>query len=292
MLTNLIRTPQQLQQSHHRRLFSTQGDIQQSQQDGSTAIRRSKQAAIGNVNPDGKTKRWFKKTGIQQYKLADEEGYAILLDDRIIKTPADNRMWVPSRRLALALAAEWDTQEEFIVPRQMPLTTLAATTLDIIPIKRAMVVDNLLSYLRTDVTCVRDRHPIVAGRQRDQFVPILRWFSEEFKVPPPAVFVGTQVIQQPEELMGAIQWMLFQLDDFTLTGLDTAALNLKSFVLATALWKDRISVQDAITGSRLEELWQQGNWGEVEGEHDVEKYAIHTKVASASLWLKLLPKST
>lgn len=58
-------------------------------------------------------------------------GWQLLLDTRPVRTPARNPLIVPSRALALALAAEWEW-----LPRgrptmhAMPLTGLAATAID------------------------------------------------------------------------------------------------------------------------------------------------------------------
>lgn len=37
-------------------------------------------------------------------------GYQVMLDHRVLQTPARHRLIVPSRALALAIAAEWEWQ--------------------------------------------------------------------------------------------------------------------------------------------------------------------------------------
>jgi ATP synthase mitochondrial F1 complex assembly factor 2 len=61
-----------------------------------------------------------------------EVGYwfGVTLDGRILKTPMGQTVALPSQHLAYAIAAEWDAQEKFLKPSQMPLMTLACTTLD------------------------------------------------------------------------------------------------------------------------------------------------------------------
>jgi ATP synthase F1 complex assembly factor 2 len=91
--------------------------------------------------------------------------------------------------------------------------------------------------------------------------------------------------------MTSIQWMLFSLDDWTLSGLDTLTHNTKSLILALALWQRRITLKDALVACRVEELEQQGRWGEVQGYHDVDNAALEVKSSAASLFLHLLNTS-
>src|SRR5262249_6433444 len=56
-----------------------------------------------------------------------EGGWRILLDDRILQTPAKASLLLPTRGLAEAVAAEWAAQKETIIPASIPLMRLAAT---------------------------------------------------------------------------------------------------------------------------------------------------------------------
>ncbi len=81
--------------------------------------------------------------------------YGITLDGRLMKTPLGTTLAVPSLSLAVAIASEWDAQDQTIKPAQMPLMTLTCTTLDqfAIPAVRDHTIDELLKYLRNDTTC-------------------------------------------------------------------------------------------------------------------------------------------
>jgi len=50
-----------------------------------------------------------------------KEEWLILLDGRTIRTPGEHRLSVPSKMLAMAIAAEWESQTKGIKPDQMPL---------------------------------------------------------------------------------------------------------------------------------------------------------------------------
>jgi ATP synthase mitochondrial F1 complex assembly factor 2 len=56
--------------------------------------------------------------------------FGVTLDGRILKTPMGQTLSLPSQHLAYAIAAEWDAQKKVLKPSQMPLMTLACTSLD------------------------------------------------------------------------------------------------------------------------------------------------------------------
>ena len=71
-------------------------------------------------------KRFHKSAGTE----VAEGGHAVLLDGRLIRTPARKPLVVPSLTLAKAIAAEWDAQGEEIDRRAMPLMRMAGTAID------------------------------------------------------------------------------------------------------------------------------------------------------------------
>ena len=59
-----------------------------------------------------------------------EGGFAVLLDGRVARTPANLNLVTPTRSLTEAIAAEWAAQGETIDAAAMPLTRLANSALD------------------------------------------------------------------------------------------------------------------------------------------------------------------
>lgn len=62
-------------------------------------------------------KRFYKNTNI----LRNEGKYEVVLDQRKLKTPQGNLFVVDSEPLALAVAAEWDSQKDKILQSSMHL---------------------------------------------------------------------------------------------------------------------------------------------------------------------------
>ena len=76
--------------------------------------------------------------------------YGVTLDGRILKTPMGQTLAVPSELLAHMIAAEWGNQKKYLQPVNMPLMTLACTTLDQAAFHPQVYRDESLRYLPTD----------------------------------------------------------------------------------------------------------------------------------------------
>ena len=73
-----------------------------------------------------KLKRFWTEASVSE----TEGGYAVLLDGRVVKTPAKTSLIVPRVELARAIAEEWDAQEGTIDPTTMPFTCSANAAID------------------------------------------------------------------------------------------------------------------------------------------------------------------
>ncbi len=71
---------------------------------------------------------------------------------------------LPTERLAMAIALEFDVQDVFILPYTMPLTTLATTAIDQIskPQIRQYALEGMMRQLRHDLLCLRRYHSACA----------------------------------------------------------------------------------------------------------------------------------
>ena len=106
----------------------------------------------------------------------EEGGYAVLLDGRIVRTPARHALAAPSEALAEAIAAEWEGQGEMIDPAKMPLTRLANTIIDGVTKSIDAVTAEIEKYLATDLLFYRAEGPDrLVARQRELWDPILAW---------------------------------------------------------------------------------------------------------------------
>jgi chaperone required for assembly of F1-ATPase len=191
---------------------------------------------------------------------ADAGLFAIMLDERVLRSPQGMRVCVPTRALAEAVAKEWDAQAGRIEPRTMPLTQLAFAALDGGPHARAERVAFISAFAETDLCCHRAEGPIELATAQDRaWGPLLSWLEGDLGVSLPVV---RGVIPAPShDAVRAIADHARELDDFFLTGLAHATGLTGSVVIALSLARGRIAAAEAFTAATIDEAWNMQHWG-------------------------------
>ncbi|MBE7217466.1 MAG: ATPase [Caulobacteraceae bacterium] len=188
-------------------------------------------------------------------------GFAVRLDGRAPRSPAGAPLVVPTAALAEALAAEWRAQGDEVDADAMPLTRLAFTAIDRGPAVRDGLVDELARFAATDTLSYFD-DGAVALREEEcrRWGPLLSWAADRLGVRLERA-VGVMHRPQPEASLDRVRELARAEDDFVLAGLVYAAALFGSAVLALALRRDRVTAQEAHDLARLEEAWQERQWG-------------------------------
>eukprot|EP00741_Cyanophora_paradoxa_P009165 tig00001471_g8876.t1 len=241
----------------------------------STAAANESAPAKGVVNTDrvradGGTRRFFKGVTVEEGAHGEAPSYLVKLDGRSIRTPKKHTLALPTRALAMAIAMEWESQTERVRPVSMPLMSLAATTVDHVAYERERMVMNMIRFLGTDATCVRATGP-----------------AELFGVPL-SVSHGLFADDHPAELVERVARHLRSLDDWNLAGLEALTAGAKSLVVALAVRAGALGIPEAVAAARVDEEHQLADWGLVEGNHDVDRVDMASRLASAALFLRLL----
>ena len=203
----------------------------------------------------------------------------ILLDNRPVKTPAGNRLALPTRALAEAIAQEWREQGATIVPASMALTKLANTTLDGIAPNRAAVAAGLAGYGGSDLLCYRAEDEPLAFRQAAQWDSLLDWARETHGARLACVS-GVVHVPQPPASQAALAAAVAKLDDWTLAGLQPLVTITGSLVLALAVAAGRLAPAQAFVLSRVDEDFQAEKWGvDDEARERAENLAAEIEIA-------------
>ncbi|CAK0784240.1 hypothetical protein CVIRNUC_007444 [Coccomyxa viridis] len=225
----------------------------------------------------------FEKVGVHQ----TQEGFGITLDKHPLRTPSKNPLVLPSKALALAVAAEWRWQQNHkLQPSTMPLMSLAATAIDE-PKPRHAVIDTLLSHVHTDATCCREQTGPIAARQAEVYRPIVEAVSKRLGVQ----FHVTDSIfgaEQPESTALAIRSYLEGLSNWSLAGTAELIASCRSVVVGIAISEGLVDVEQGLEAARVEENFQIEGWGLVEGGHDIDSAGLKVQVAAPSIFLRLL----
>lgn len=215
-----------------------------------------------------------------------EDGFAIMLDGRPVRTPGRRMLAVPSRALAEAIAAEWRAQGDRVEPRSMPLTRLASTALDLVGQRRPAIVDEIAAYAGTDLVCYRADAPAeLAARQHAAWQPLLDWAAARYG----AALVVTQGVvprPQPPEALAALRRAVEAYDDMALVALHAATAAAGSLIVALALLDGRIDAAEAFAASQLDETFQIKKWGE-DAEAARRRAALRDDLAQAAEFHRL-----
>lgn len=218
---------------------------------------------------------------------SDDVGFPIHLDGRAIRTPGKRRLALPTRALAEAIAAEWAAQDKVINPATMPLTRFANTALDGVTGHEAEVAADILAFAGRDVLCYRAPDPWeLAQRQAALWDPVLAWADTALGARL-RVAEGVMPVDQPAETLAAIETALVDVPAFPLTALHVMTTLTGSAVLALAVSRGTIPVEDAWTAAHVDEDWQISQWGE-DAEASSRRAGRWTEMVAAARFLELL----
>jgi len=217
----------------------------------------------------------------------DGDGVRILLDHRVLQTPAKAELVLPCAALAEAVAGEWAAQGSKIEPRSMPLMQLVATAIDrVIPL-REMVISEIVRYGGSDLLCYRAEAPSdLVALESERWQPLLDWFQVRFDIAL-RVTAGIVAVPQAETLPVRLRRICEAYDPMRLMALQAATSALGSVVLGLALLEGRIDADGAFELSQLDELYQVRLWGE-DDEAAKQREGLREDLRVIARFLKLL----
>ena len=203
-------------------------------------------------------KRFYKEAS----PSPEDGAVAILLDGRPVRTPARNKLRVPTEELAEAIVEEWNAQAEEVDPRSMPLTGLANAALDRVAPDPAVFAATLAAYGESDLLCYRaDAPQPLVERQAAAWDPLLEWARHRFDVDFELVR-GVIHRPQPAATVEQLTRVVPARTAFHLTALSPLVTISGSLIVALALAEGAIGLEQAWDAATLDEAWQAEKWGE------------------------------
>lgn len=190
------------------------------------------------------------------------DGFAIQLDGRPVKTPARNPLHLPTSELAEAIAAEWAAQDEDIDPATMPLTALAQGALDPVAEERERILGRITAFADSDMLYYRadDNQQALADHQAARWDPLLDWARQRYDVGF-TLIQGIRHQSQPDETIKRLSAAVAAQDDFTLAAMLSLVGLAGSLVVVLALVEGAYDADTLWPLVNLEELWQEKQWG-------------------------------
>ncbi|MEO0356987.1 MAG: ATP12 family protein [Pseudomonadota bacterium] len=205
-----------------------------------------------------------------------DTNYAILLDDRPVKTPAKASLAVPTAALANAIADEWRAQQDVIDPLSMPLTRSANSAIDKVRTQRVEVAQMVADYGGSDLLCYRAVGPApLVARQAQAWDPLLNWAQTELNVRLTSVH-GVVHVAQTTESTDRLTNIVMQQGPFSLTALYDLTALAGSLIIGLAAQRHAFEISSLWAASITDETYQFDIWGD---DEDASKL-LKTKAAS------------
>ncbi|KAG8521854.1 ATP synthase mitochondrial F1 complex assembly factor 2, partial [Galemys pyrenaicus] len=252
-------------------------------------IRRETQTNQGPLEGTArdKRKRFYQNVSITQ----GEGGFEINLDHRKLKTPQAKLFTVPSEALAIAVATEWDSQQDTIKFYTMHLTTLCNTSLDN-PTQRNkdQLIRAAVKFLDTDTIWVEEPETLVE-LQKNEWDPVIEWAEKRYgvEIGSSTSIMGPSIPARTREVLTS---HLASYNTWALQGIEFVVAQLKSMVLTLGLIDLHLTVEQAVLLSRLEEEYQIQKWGNIEWAHDYELQELRARTAAGTLFIHLCSESS
>ncbi len=227
--------------------------------------------------------KFYKKVSVE----ACEQGFGVCLDGKQAKTLSRKPLATHSHQLADAVADEWRAQGDHIERHAMPLTGMLSSVIESGAEKQAEWREEVLNYLCSDLLCYRAETPsALVDRPCEIWDPYLSWFQVQFG----ASLISTSgviSVEQPEEASQSVRAELEKTTAETLLALRIVTGILGSAVLALALWKKAKTPEEIFEASRVDERFQQSQWG-ADHEASEREEKMRAEFLSAARFLDLV----
>eukprot|EP01135_Chromosphaera_perkinsii_P005343 Nk52_evm24s343 gene=Nk52_evmTU24s343 len=231
--------------------------------------------------------RFYNEVGIKE----QDGGFVVTLDGRSPRTPKEKKpMVIPSKKLALLVAAEWQEQEGVIRPEWMHFTALCNTAIDCYAVKpKEDRINDLMEYLHTDTVLYRAEGPeSLVEKQSDKWDPCIKWFNETYGINMKSTFGLFPEGDFTEDVNKVRTEYIEKLGPWEYIAVEQMVHAAQSMIIGLGLNAGRYGVEEAAQLCRLESEYQTETWGRWEGAHDIEYHDARAKLGSAAIFARLV----
>lgn len=201
-------------------------------------------------------KRFYERVDVRD----EGGGFAVVLDDKPIRTPSKRALVAPHRVLAEVMAQEWRAQREIIDPVTMPMTRLANSVIDAVADRVDVVRDDIAKYFETDLVFYRAGDPEgLVTREAAHWDPVLSWAAQELG----AHFIlaeGIVHVRQPAQAVAAARAALPR-GPWEVAALHIITTITGSALLALALLHGARDADQVWAAAHVDEDWNIEAWG-------------------------------
>ncbi|MEZ5757296.1 MAG: ATP12 family protein [Emcibacteraceae bacterium] len=227
-------------------------------------------------------KRFYKQVTVEK----ENGGYFVLLDGKKVKTPEKSPCLMPTRKMAEAVAKEWDDQDKDIKPATMPIFKLVNTAIDRVGKRREELINEMISFAGSDQLCYRAEAPdTLVELQNSMWNPLLDWLKDQFDIKL-KLSTGIIFVEQDRVQLDKFRIIFEKMESFELTALYTMITVTGSVTVGLSLFSGHQSLEQAWEAGHLDENFQASEWG-IDEEAERRRSALKTELANADYFLKL-----
>ncbi|AMX93091.1 ATPase [Mesorhizobium sp. M7A.F.Ca.US.014.04.1.1] len=203
-------------------------------------------------------KRFYKAASVAPI----DNGFAVHLDGKPVRTPGKALLVLPTEAAAALVADEFAAQSETIDPVKMPVMRLVNTAIDGVASDPQAVLEDILRFASSDLTCYRADAPQgLVERQNQHWDPVIDWartLGARFNLAE-----GIIHVEQPRETIAVLGSHLAQrAEPLRLAAIHVMTSLTGSALLALAVDFGEIDAEAAWAAAHVDEDWQIEHWGQ------------------------------
>ena len=195
---------------------------------------------------------------------AKNSKYCIQINSKLAKSPKGNLIELPNIKLAKIVLDNYKLKLETKNINIVSPIKLTNTAIDKIKFEKVNYINEMVSYLNSDVVCYFSATPEdLVERQKQLWLPIVHFMMKFYDIN--LIYTSDiSALNQNESSLMKLKTILKEKNIFELSALYALSQLTKSIMISLALVNNKISVKKAFESSNLEELYQISKWGKDE----------------------------
>ena len=206
-------------------------------------------------------KKFWKKVEVKEIFI---NTFQVRLDKKILKTPMKKDLRFLNYQIASETSKEWDIEGTIINIDGMIFYGLVSTAIDKISKNRNLFINQILSFIDTDLICYRADAPNelvqLQNKKWDPIISIIEKYTG-FRL---ETFTGIMPSKQKKVVHIKVKQLVNQFSDLEISALHRITNVTGSIFLSLCILKGDLDKNHAFEFSFLDELWQAENWGNEE----------------------------
>lgn len=243
-------------------------------------------SSFNNIN------KFYKNVAVSEFKNDSIFKYKILLDNRNIKNNNGDLLLIINEDIANLVRIEFEIQTDYVVNSTMTMFRLSKDLHNFY--FDQFLIDNskkrVINFFKNDVVYTRDHKDELRKLQGDKYDSCLTYINSKLGLEIKAK-EHNNILSQNISDEDINTFELKYLNNLSISNLflfDNIVKILKSVTLSIMLLENKLTVEEALDYSRLEESYQYNFFGKIEEFHDFEETELRLFLSSNKIYYDLI----